>query len=100
MKPTGSGTRESSGAAKSHDFGDLIGSEFPQKSADGPRAGRPTRKTRFLNNSQGPLNEATYYSLILSRDLGYASCSLRSAVDEISRLLNTCVGRIRLDLES
>ena len=45
-------------------------------------------KARFMNTSQGSLEEVRYY-LILSRDLGYLEVEpLMQQLEEVSRLLN------------
>lgn len=58
-------------------------------------------KARFLNISEGSLNEVKYY-LILSRDLNYLSSeydNVNELVDEISKLLNAYIKAIYIDLK-
>jgi len=46
-------------------------------------------KARFLNIAEGSIEESRYY-LILAQDLDYARTdSLREAIDEVSRILNS-----------
>jgi len=53
-------------------------------------------KLRFYNISQGSLEECRYYS-ILSRDIGYTSEeSLMIKIDEISRMLNSYISKVKL----
>lgn len=52
-------------------------------------------KIRFYNIAQGSLEESRYY-LILSRDLGYGdTAELRSANQEIARMLNKYIQAIQ-----
>ena len=58
-------------------------------------------KARFLNISEGSLNEIKYY-LILSKDLNYLSSEydkLNQLVDEISKLLSAYIRAIHIDLK-
>jgi four helix bundle protein len=58
-------------------------------------------KARFLNISEGSLNEIKYY-LILSKDLNYLSTEydeLNQLVDEISKLLSAYIRAIHIDLK-
>lgn len=58
-------------------------------------------KARFLNISEGSLNEIKYY-LILSKDLNYLSSEydkLNLLVDEISKLLSAYIRAIHIDLK-
>jgi four helix bundle protein len=51
-------------------------------------------KARFMNISQGSIEECRYY-LILSRDLGYGSVgNLNSLLEEVSKLLHSYVSAI------
>jgi four helix bundle protein len=55
-------------------------------------------KLRFYSISQGSLEECRYY-LILARDLGYGeTASLRTMVEEISKMLGSYVRAIRSEL--
>lgn len=52
-------------------------------------------KLRFYNLSQGSLEECRYY-VILSRDLGFRSSkALSELVDEVSRMLNVYISKIK-----
>ena len=58
-------------------------------------------KARFLNISEGSLNEIKYY-LIHSKDLNYLSSEydkLNLLVDEISKLLSAYIRAIHIDLK-
>jgi len=58
-------------------------------------------KARFLNISEGSLNEIKYY-LILSKDLNYLGLEhdeLNQLVDEISKLLSAYIRAIYIDLK-
>jgi len=60
---------------------------IPANIAEGFRKRGKADKVRFLNISQGSLEEARYY-LILAKDLGYADVSrLWSLIEEVSKLL-------------
>lgn len=55
--------------------------------AEGFRKQSKADKVRFLNTSQGSLEEARYY-LILAKDLGYADVPiLWGLIEEVSKLL-------------
>ena len=57
--------------------------------AEGFRKRGKADKVRYLNISQGSLEEARYY-LILSRDLGYADITqLKLLIEEVSKLLES-----------
>ena len=60
---------------------------IPSNIAEGFRRRTKIEKLRFLNISQGSLEESRYY-LILARDLGYADVSdLWILIEETSKLL-------------
>jgi len=60
----------------------------PANIAEGFRKRGKADKVRFLNISQGSLEEARYY-LILVNDLKYASvCHLWDLIEEVSKLLD------------
>jgi four helix bundle protein len=55
-------------------------------------------KIRFFNIAQGSLEECRYY-LILVEDLGYQSTTqVMSQLEVVSKILETCLSRIRQDL--
>jgi four helix bundle protein len=57
--------------------------------AEGFRKRGKADKARFMNTAEGSVEESHYY-LILTRDLGYGETQpLVSALDEVSRLLNS-----------
>jgi four helix bundle protein len=54
-------------------------------------------RARFLNISEGSLEECRYY-LILAADLNYGETSLlTSRLEEVSKLLNAYTAAIRAD---
>jgi len=60
---------------------------IPANIAEGYKKRGPADKARFMNMAQGSLEEVQYY-LILANDLSYAdTASLRTQLDEVSRLL-------------
>lgn len=67
---------------------------IPANIAEGFRKRGRQDKARFLNIAQGSLEESRYY-LILARDLGYIADDLASTLDEVSRLLNAYLRRLR-----
>lgn len=57
--------------------------------AEGFKKSGKIDKARFMNTSQGSLEECRYY-LILARDLGYAQTQeLKSLLEEVSKLLTS-----------
>ena len=61
---------------------------IPANIAEGFRKQGKADKARFLNISQGSVEECRYY-LILSRDLGYQQTSaLLSQIEEVSKILD------------
>ena len=61
---------------------------IPANIAEGFRKRSRVDKARFMNIAEGSLEESHYY-LILTQDLGYGRTDeMRSALDEVSRLLN------------
>ena len=61
---------------------------IPANIAEGFRRRGKADKIRFLNISEGSLEESRYY-LILSQDLGYGKTEkLLDSLEEVSRLLN------------
>ncbi len=61
---------------------------IPANIAEGFRKRGKADKVRFLNTSEGSLEESRYY-LILSEDLGYGQTGkLMDSLEEVSRLLN------------
>lgn len=68
----------------------------PANIAEGFKKRGRQDKARFLNIAQGSLEEARYY-LILARDLGYSSDDLGASFEEVGRLLNAYIRRLRLD---
>lgn len=61
---------------------------IPANIAEGFRKRSRMDKARFMNIAEGSLEESHYY-LILAQDLGYGRTEqMRSALDEVSRLLN------------
>ena len=66
----------------------------PANIAEGFRKRGRQDKARLLNIAQGSLEETRYY-LMLARDLGYTRDDLASAFDEVSRLLNAYIGKLR-----
>jgi four helix bundle protein len=61
---------------------------IPANIAEGFKKTGVADKRRFMNTSQGSLEECRYY-LILSRDLGYGDVSqLLPQLEEVSRLLD------------
>jgi len=73
---------------------------IPANFAEGFRkVGRPD-KLRFYNIAQGSLEECRYY-LRLSKDLGYGETdSMRSILEEVSKMLSSYMQKIRNDLNS
>jgi four helix bundle protein len=67
---------------------------IPANIAEGFGKRSPAEKARFLNITEGSVEECRYY-LILSQDLGYGqSESLTAALEETSKLLNAYVRAI------
>lgn len=66
--------------------------------AEGYRRSSAPEKLRFLNISQGSLEECRYY-ILLSKDLGYISsgkhAELNAQTEDTSRLLNAYYNAIR-----
>ena len=61
---------------------------IPANIAEGFRRHGKADKVRFLNQSEGSLEESRYY-LILSEDLGYGKpAKLMDSLEEVSKLLN------------
>jgi four helix bundle protein len=61
---------------------------IPANIAEGFKKRGKADKARFLNISQGSLEESRYY-LILSKDLGYGDNQLiNNQLEEVSKLLN------------
>jgi four helix bundle protein len=61
---------------------------IPANIAEGFKKSTRPDKARFLNISQGSLEECRYY-LILARDLGYGdSNELQARLEEVSKVLN------------
>ncbi|HEX6983808.1 MAG TPA: four helix bundle protein [Planctomycetaceae bacterium] len=69
---------------------------IPANIAEGFRKRGRQDKGRFLNIAQGSLEESRYY-LILARDLGDVTEDLAPDFEEVSRLLNAYVRRLRRD---
>lgn len=68
---------------------------IPANIAEGFRKYTAADKARFLNTSEGSLEECRYYC-ILSQDLGYGETAhLQVALDSISRQLAAYVMRLR-----
>jgi len=54
-------------------------------------------KVRFMNISQGSLEECRYY-LMLAQDLGFAdTAALLAEIDEVSRMLNAYIRAVDTD---
>ena len=71
----------------------------PANIAEGFKKKGKADKARFLNISQGSLEECRYY-LILSKDLGYGeSRTLKNQLPEVSKLLHSYLAAI-LDSDS
>jgi four helix bundle protein len=70
---------------------------IPANIAEGfVKRGKPD-KARLMNIAQGSLEETRYY-LILAQDLGYFNnAALLAQIEEVSRLLESYVIRVRLD---
>jgi four helix bundle protein len=69
----------------------------PANIAEGFKRRGKGDKSRFLNISQGSLEEVRYF-LILSRDLGYGDpATPMRQVEEVSRLLGSYTGRVEED---
>lgn len=70
----------------------------PANFAEGfKKQGRPD-KVRFYNIAQGSLEECRYY-LILARDLGYGDSSiLLTALEEISKMLESYARSVRASI--
>jgi four helix bundle protein len=67
----------------------------PANIAEGFKRKGKADKLRFFNISQASLEEVRYY-LILAQDLGYSdTASLKTNVDEISRMLDAYMKSIR-----
>src|SRR5262245_51896615 len=63
----------------------------PANIAEGFKKKSRTDKARYYNISQGSLEECRYY-LILAGDLGYGDiCNLRTALQEVSRMLEAYI---------
>jgi four helix bundle protein len=61
---------------------------IPANIAEGFRKRGRADKVRFMNTSEGSLEESRYY-LILAEDLGYRKTDkLMTSLEEVSRLLN------------
>ena len=72
---------------------------IPANIAEGFKKRGELDKRRFLNISQGSVEECRYY-LILAEDLGYGDTKeLMEALEEVSKLLEAYAGSI-LDSES
>lgn len=68
---------------------------IPANIAEGFKKRGITDKVRFMNISQGSLEECRYY-LILTKDLGYGdSLGLMSQLEEVSKLLEAYSTSIR-----
>ncbi len=71
---------------------------IPANMAEGFRKRSKADKVRFLNTSQGSLEEARYY-LILTQDLGYADVSQSwILIEEVSKLLEGYSRSIRASI--
>ena len=71
---------------------------IPANFAEGFRKVSRPDKLRFYNISQGSLEECRYY-LRLSKDLGYGETdSMRRNLEEISKMLNSYMQKLRNDL--
>ena len=69
----------------------------PMNIAEGYRKPPGPDKIRFFNYAQTSLDEADY-QLLLTHDLGYVDTeTLQQTADEIARMLNTYVRRLRED---
>jgi len=70
----------------------------PANIAEGYKKLSKADKLRFINISQGSLEECRYY-VILSKDLAYISiddyCQLNALVEDVSRLLNAYGRKIK-----
>ena len=65
------------------------------KIAEGFRQRGKADKTRFMNISEGSIEECRYYS-ILAQNLGYSRTeSIMETLEEVSRLLNAYTARIQ-----
>lgn len=63
--------------------------------AEGFRKRNKTDKLRYLNISQGSVEECRYY-LILTKDLGYGDIEeTKSLLQEVSKLLEACIRSIQ-----
>lgn len=76
---------------------------IPANIAEGYRKLSKADKLRFLNISQGSLEECRYY-ILLSKDLNYINTDcyneLTKSIEDVSRLLNAyCKGIIEKQLE-
>ena len=71
---------------------------IPANIAEGYKKLSKADKLRFINISQGSLEECRYY-VILSKDLAYISiddyCQLNALVEDVSRLLNAYGRKIK-----
>ena len=71
---------------------------IPANIAEGYRKLSKADKLRFINVSQGSLEECRYY-VILSKDLAYISMddynSLNALIEDVSRLLNAYGRKIK-----
>ena len=71
---------------------------IPANIAEGYKKLSKADKLRFINISQGSLEECRYYD-ILSKDLAYISiddyCQLNALVEDVSRLLNAYGRKIK-----
>ena len=73
---------------------------IPANFADGFRKVTRPEKLRFYNIAQGSLEECRYY-LRLSKDLSYGETdSMRSNLEEVSKMLSSYMQKIRNDLAS
>jgi len=73
---------------------------IPANIAEGFKKRGKADKVRYLNISQGSLEETKYY-LILSRDLGYADAShvsqMQARINEVDMMLDSYMNRIIQD---
>jgi four helix bundle protein len=67
---------------------------IPANIAEGYRKRGKADKARFLNVSEGSLEECKYY-MVLAKDLGYAEIQIEQKLaEEISKLLNAYSSKI------
>ena len=68
----------------------------PANIAEGFKKRTRPDKVRFMNISQGSLEECRYY-MILSKDLGYGdTMDLMNQLEEVSKLLESYISSIRI----